>query len=108
MSWETPAERVAEELRETFAEAGRVFIDPAWLGDVLRDNPPLRETPPANLAPSDVERLLAGGLVEEVARSEIRAWVRVFSVLEAHKGRWRFIAEPRLNDLLLHPGTSTF
>jgi hypothetical protein len=104
LDWNVLAAHIAEELRPTFVEARRCFTEAAWLDEVLRTNPPLKTTAPANLTQEDVGRLISGRWVEEVVRDEIRAWVRVFSVFEGHKGRRRFIAEPRLNDILLDPG----
>ena len=101
LAWPKIREVIVPNLKEAFDEGLLLFTDAAFIEARIRcDSFTPRRTRPAVLTAEDIIELQAMGLVDEVLdESYVRSWVSVFTVVERHKGRRRFIAEPDLNRL---------
>ena len=106
--WEVADAKIIPELRHTWMQAKEALLAPARLQSLLRGHAP--ELSVADIAPNDLEHLVAFGYVEKLPRGDTPLGaVRVFTVLEKPNAngytRRRFIAVPdALNELNLGPG----
>lgn len=106
IDWDVAEDLILPRLVHTWRDARRCY-DASFLDELLRTtmgNTNNNPFPPAALSPNDIQLLHDAGFITRTCATNVRAWVKVFSVVEKSKNRRRFIAEPQINQWLTDPG----